>query len=98
MPDRRAGNGLPLFALTVLLGGLAVGSAVVADSPAGQPSLPGLYPQPFADVGDDLRAALVEPLGAGVWVFLFGWLAIGVALVRGRRWLTCAGRILGWAA
>ena len=37
MPDRPAGNGLPLFALTVLAGGLAVGAAVLAFRPAGPP-------------------------------------------------------------
>src|SRR3954452_24946356 len=96
MPDRPAGNGLPLFALTVLAGGLAVGAAVVAFPPAGHPSLPGLYPQPVPEVGNDLREAVIEPLGAGAWVFVLGWLAVGVSLLR-RRWLRSLARVVGWS-
>jgi DNA segregation ATPase FtsK/SpoIIIE, S-DNA-T family len=96
MPDRRAGNGLPLFGLTILLSGLAVGAVVLAFPATGRPSLPGLYPQPFGEAGADLREALIEPLGAGVWMFLLGWLAVGVSRLRGRRLLPWLGRVLGW--
>src|SRR5690349_12303082 len=96
MPDRPAGTGLPLFALTVLAGGLAVGSAVLAIPAPGRPSLPGLYPQPIPGAGDDLRSALVEPLGAGAWVFVAGWLAVGLTLLRRRR-LQALARVAGWA-
>src|SRR5829696_6706477 len=95
MPDRPSGTGLPLFALTVLLGGLVVGATVLATPPANHPSIPGLYPQPIPNVGDDLRRAVVEPLGAGAWVFVFGWLAVGVSLLR-RRLLRSLARLLGW--
>jgi S-DNA-T family DNA segregation ATPase FtsK/SpoIIIE len=96
MPDRPAGTGLPLFALTVLAGGLAIGAAVGAFPPPGRPSLPGLYPQPFAEAGGYLRETLVEPLGAGAWVFVLGWLAVGVTLLRRRRLIALA-RVAGWA-
>src|SRR5262245_56076655 len=97
MPDRPAGKGLPLFALTVLAGGLVFGVASAAFPRAGQRSLPGLYPHPFSVVGAGLREAVVDPLGAGAWTFVLGWLAVGVALVRRRRRLTIAARIAGWA-
>src|SRR4029079_2492053 len=93
MADRPAGTGLPLFALTVLTGGLAIGAAILAFPPTGQPSLPGLYPQPIPEVGADLREAVVGPLGAGAWVFVCGWLAVGVSLLR-RRPLTSLARVL----
>src|SRR4051812_37700786 len=96
MPDRPAGTGLPLFALTVLAGGLAVGASVVAFPPPGRPSLQGLYPQPFGEVGAALREALVEPLGAGAWMFVLGWLAVGITLLRRRRLMALA-RVAGWA-
>jgi S-DNA-T family DNA segregation ATPase FtsK/SpoIIIE len=96
MPDRPAGNEFPLFALTVLAGGLAIGAAVLAIPSPGRPSLPGAYPQPLPGLGDDLRGAIVEPLGAGAWVFAIGWLAVGVSLLR-RRWLKSVARLLGWA-
>jgi DNA segregation ATPase FtsK/SpoIIIE, S-DNA-T family len=96
MSDRPVGNGLPLFALTVLLGGLVVGAAVLAYPSSDRPSLPGVYPQPISEVGDDLRDAVVEPLGAGAWLFVFGWLTVGMAMLRRRRWLTVAARVLGW--
>src|SRR3954470_22775235 len=95
MPDRPAGTGLPLFALTVLSGGLAVGAAVGAFPPPGRPSLPGLYPQPFGEVGASLREILIEPLGAGAWVFVLGWLAAGATLLRRHR-LVALARIAGW--
>src|SRR4051794_24952036 len=95
MPDRPAGNGLPLFALTVLLGGLAIGAVALAFPPADRPSLPGLSPQPMPDVGNELREAIVDPLGAGAWVFAFGWLAVGVSLLR-RRPLLALARLVGW--
>src|SRR5262245_46381683 len=97
MPDRRAGNGIPWFAVTILLTGLAAAVAVLAFPPTGRPSLPGLYPQPFDEVGADLREAIVEALGAGAWVFLLGWLSIGFSRLRGRPWLPWLGRVLGWA-
>jgi S-DNA-T family DNA segregation ATPase FtsK/SpoIIIE len=95
MPDRHAGNGLPGFALTIFAGGLAIGAAVLASPPPGRPSLPGLYPRPLPGLGNDLRDAVVEPLGAGAWVFAAGWLAVGVSLLR-RRWLRSATRAAGW--
>ncbi|HJZ90291.1 MAG TPA: DNA translocase FtsK [Gemmataceae bacterium] len=97
MPDRRPGNGLPLFALTLLAGGLTAAVSVFAYPPPDRPDLPGLYPRPFDDFGDWLRRALVEPLGAGVYVFLFGWLTIALSLLRGRRWLVWLMRVTGWA-
>jgi DNA segregation ATPase FtsK/SpoIIIE, S-DNA-T family len=96
MADRPAGTGLPLFALTVLAGGLAVATAVVAAPTPGRPSLPGFYPQPLPGLGSDLRETIVEPLGAGAWVFAVGWLAVGVSLFR-RRWLKSMVRVVGWA-
>lgn len=94
MPDRHAGNGPRLFALTVLAGGLAVAAVVLAAPPPGRPSLPGLYPQPLTG-GDNLRDAIVEPLGAGAWVFAIGWLAVGISLLRRRRLLSVV-RGAGW--
>src|SRR5437660_82338 len=95
MPDRPAGNGLPLFALTVLAGGLVIGAAVGAFPPPGHPSLPGFYPQPIPGVGNVLREAVIEPLGAGAWVFVSGWIAVGLSLLR-RRPLTSLVRVVGW--
>jgi DNA segregation ATPase FtsK/SpoIIIE, S-DNA-T family len=97
MPDPRAGNGLPLFALTVFVCGL-VAAAVVGGFPrADRPDLPGLYPQPFGPVGEGLRAELVEPLGAAVYVFLAGWLTLAAAVLRRQRFLRWAGQAVGWA-
>jgi DNA segregation ATPase FtsK/SpoIIIE, S-DNA-T family len=96
MPDRPAGTGFPLFALTVLFSGLAVATALGAYPPPGRPSLPGLYPQPFGEAGGNLREILVEPLGSGAWVFVLGWLAVGVSLLRCRR-LASLARAVGWA-
>ena len=97
MPDRPAGTGFPRSRSTVLLGGLAVATALGAYPPPGRPSLPGLLP-PTVRRG---RAAtsgetLVEPLGAGAWVFVAGWLAVGVSLLCRRR-LTSLARAVGWA-
>jgi DNA segregation ATPase FtsK/SpoIIIE, S-DNA-T family len=97
MSARRAGNGLPLFATTILAAGLAAAVCVGAQAPADYPGLPGYYPQPFGPVGDDVRTALVAPLGAGVYVFLVGWLTVAVSLFRGRRWLLWSARTTGWA-
>ena len=96
MPDRRAGNGLSLFAITLFVCGLVAAACVVARPSPDAPGLPGLYPQPFDELGAGLRAGLVEPLGAAVYVFLAGWLAVAIGLLR-RRWLVSAGRAVGWA-
>ncbi|HEX3149848.1 MAG TPA: DNA translocase FtsK 4TM domain-containing protein [Gemmataceae bacterium] len=96
MSDRRAGSGLPVFALTVLLGGIGAIAILGAAPSTDRPSLPGLYPQPFADVGDDLRDALVDPLGAAAWVFALGWIAVGFTLLRRSRWFVSAFRVAGW--
>ena len=97
MSGRSPGNGVPLFASTILAAGLAAVACVGAHPPADDPHFPGYYPQPFGPVGNDVRTALVGPLGAGVYVFLVGWLAVAASLFRGRRWLVWAARIVGWA-
>jgi S-DNA-T family DNA segregation ATPase FtsK/SpoIIIE len=97
MPDPRAGNGLPLFALTLAACGLLAAGTILAFPPPDRPDLPGLYPQPLGPFGDALRADLIEPLGAAVYVFLFGWLAVAVAMLRRRRPLTWGSRAVGWA-
>src|SRR4051794_1567615 len=97
MPDARAGNGLPLFALTLLACGLAAAAVVGGFPPVTHPDLPGLYPQPLGPVGDALRSDLVEPLGAAVYVFLIGWLAVAVAMFRRRGVLHWGARAVGWA-
>jgi S-DNA-T family DNA segregation ATPase FtsK/SpoIIIE len=96
MSDRRVGNGLPLFALTLLFCGLVAAAALLALGPEHQPALFGFYPQPFDEPGDELRAAILESLGAGAYVFLCGWIFIAVTILRGHRWFTCGLRILGW--
>jgi DNA segregation ATPase FtsK/SpoIIIE, S-DNA-T family len=95
MTDRPAPFVFPWFAVTVLAGGFFISTVVLSEPLSGHPSLPGLYPQPFADLGDDLREAIVEPLGAGAWVFAFGWLAVSIPLHR-RRWWKAIGRAIGW--
>jgi S-DNA-T family DNA segregation ATPase FtsK/SpoIIIE len=95
MIEPPARTGFPWFALTVLAGGWLIGATVLAAPPAGHPSLPGLYPLPAAGPADDLRNAVVEPLGAAAWVFAFGWLAVSVTLLRRRYWMAIA-RVLGW--
>jgi S-DNA-T family DNA segregation ATPase FtsK/SpoIIIE len=97
MPDRRAGNGLPLFALTLLACGLVAAATVFARPTPDSPGLPGLYPQPFGDVGSALRAGLVEPLGVAVYLLLVGWLVVAVALLRRHRWQARSVRATGWA-
>ena len=97
MSARRAGNGLPLFATTFFTAGLAVVVCVGAYPSTEYPGLTGFYPQPFGPAGYDVGTALVTPLGAGVYVFLVGWLAVAASLFRGRRWLLWSARTLGWA-
>src|SRR5262245_24390293 len=97
MPDRRPGNGLPLFALTLLAGGVVAAVSVCADPPPDRRDFAGLYPQPFGELGDWLHTGLVEPLGAGAYVFLVGWVTVSIALIRGRRWSVWLMRIAGWA-
>src|SRR5262245_7122973 len=96
MPDSRMGNGLPWFALTLLACGLAAAAVVGAYPPATHPGLPGLYPQPLGPLGDALRSDLVDPLGAAVYVFLFGWLAVAVAMLRRRGPFYWGSRAVGW--
>jgi len=97
MPDRRVGNGLPLFALTLFACSLVAAICVAATPPTDRPNLPGLYPQPFGELGDDLRASLVDPFGAAVYVFVLGWLVVSVTMLRGRRCPVWTMRATGWA-
>jgi hypothetical protein len=55
MPEPRAGNGLRVFSITLLLCGLLLTLAVLADPPPHLPTLYGFYPQPFGELGDGLR-------------------------------------------
>jgi DNA segregation ATPase FtsK/SpoIIIE, S-DNA-T family len=96
MSERRPGNGLPVLAATLLACGLIVAIAVLAESGPEFPAPIGLYPQPFGDLGEDLRADLIQSLGAGVYVFVLGWLAIGCMLFRSIRWHKLLLRTMGW--
>jgi len=97
MPDRRVGNGLPLFALTLFACSLVAAICVAAAPPAERPNLPGLYPQPLGEIGDDLRSSLVDPFGAAVYLFVLGWMTVSVSMLRGRRWPNWTMRAAGWA-
>lgn len=96
MSDKRPASELPLFALTLLTCGFVALAVVLAEPSADQPSLPGLYSQPFDELGSELRSTLVEPLGAGVYVFLLGWVVVSCSTLRVRRWRTWSMRICGW--
>src|SRR4026209_2881414 len=96
MPEPRAGNGLRVFSITLFLCGLLLTIAVLADPPPHLPTLYGFYPQPFGELGNGLRADAIEALGAGVYVFLIGWLVVAVSMIRGSRWFMSIGRASGW--
>jgi DNA segregation ATPase FtsK/SpoIIIE, S-DNA-T family len=96
MPDRRAGNGLSLFALTILISGLLIAACIGANPPGGRTDLPGFYPQPLGDIGDDLRSSLIDALGAAVVVLLFGSIVVSVSLLRRRRISVSLMRTTGW--
>ena len=96
MPDRRAGNGLPLFALTLFCSGVAAAIGVLSFPPPDRPDLHGLYPQPLGELGYELRSGLINPLGAAVYVFVTGWIVVAVAMLRGRKWPAWSRRATGW--
>src|SRR5262249_54874217 len=96
MPDRRAGNGLPLFALTLFCSGVAAAIGVLSSPPPERPDLPGLYPQPLGELGYELRSGLVDPLGAAVYVFIAGWIIVAVGMLRCRKWPAWSRRATGW--
>src|SRR5262245_9812472 len=96
MPDRRVGNGLPLFALTLFFSGVAAAIGVLSFPPPDRPDLPGIYPQPLGELGYELRSGLIDPLGAAVYVFIVGWIIVAVAMLRGRRWPAWSRRAAGW--
>jgi S-DNA-T family DNA segregation ATPase FtsK/SpoIIIE len=92
-PARR----FPILALTLLACGLVATVVTLADGLAEEPAPIALYAQPFGDLGDALRGELLEALGAGVYVFLAGWLTVSMSLFRGRRWRALLVRPIGWA-
>ena len=97
MSDRPWGNGLPIPALTLLACGVLVTIAVLAEGPPEQPAPLALYSQPFDEPGNDLRATLLDSIGAGVYALAVGWMVVGITLFRSRRWQTLLRRTCGWA-
>ncbi|WP_020475981.1 FtsK/SpoIIIE family DNA translocase [Zavarzinella formosa] len=96
MSGRPAGTGPSSFVITLVAGGvLAAGSVLGGPSPEAA-SLPGLFPQPFGPAGHWLREQLIEPVGAGAYVFLVGWLALSITLFFNTSIRSFAGRFSGW--
>lgn len=97
MPGRPAGTGPSSFVITLVIGGVfAAGSVLGGPSPE-VASLPGLFPQPFGPAGLWLREQLIEPAGAGAYVFLVGWITLAITLFFNTSLRSFAGRFSGWA-
>lgn len=97
MSDRQRGHGPIWFSITFLVAGLLTAISLCAHPVDGEHGLPGHYPQPLGNLGEQVQLSLTLSLGFGSYVLLVGWVAMGASMLGGRAIGTWLMRGTGWS-